>query len=280
MTSSNPVRDLGQPGDPVTDPEVLAFIAEENYIGETGQLPPERAAEVAAEQQQAQQEQKEAENSEAGPGAEPQPGATLENEAVHQITSADVKRQEKCDEKIAMMIPDPDQFVQSALKGIQTAIQNMTAKLDKFLQSLQSYVDAVSNVIADIQKMMADIACQIANFMKQIFDKIMEYAMKILNKALNAIVAAMPSSLRYQFSDMKQVLTELILCLYGKMSGGLCDKIAGVLDELIDPSGLVEETQNRVANQDSDVGEVTYPQVPMCFAEDVAGRVLSGSREE
>ena len=127
---------------------------------------------------------------------------------------------------------------------------------------------------------MADIACQIANFMKQIFDKIMEYAMKILNKALNAIVAAMPSSLRYQFSDMKQVLTELILCLYGKMSEGLCDKIAGVLDGLIDPNGLVEETQNRVANQDSDVGETTYPQVPMCFAEDVAGRVLAGSREE
>ena len=28
-----------------------------------------------------------------------------------------------------------------------------------------------------------------------------------------------------------------------------------------------------MANQDSDVGETTYPQVPMCFAEDVAGRV-------
>ena len=276
MTSSN----LGQPGDPVTDPEVLAFIAEENAIGETGQLPAESAAQVAAEQQQAQQQQQQEDNAEAGPGAEPQPGATLENEAVHQITSADVKRQEKCDEKIALMIPDPDQFVQSALKGIQTAIQNMTAKLDKFLQSLQSYVDAVSNVIADIQKMMADIACQIANFMKQIFDKIMEYVMKILNKALNAVVAAMPSSLRYQFSDMKQVITELILCLYGKMSEGLCDKIAGVLDGLIDPNGLVEETQNRVANQDSDVGETTYPQVPVCFAEDVAGRVLAGSREE
>ena len=109
------------------------------------------AALEAEAQQQAQQQQKQEDNAEAGPGAEPQPGATLENEAVHQITSADVKRQEKCDEKIAMMIPDPDQFVQSALKGIQTAIQNMTAKLDKFLQSLQSYVDAVSNVIADIQ---------------------------------------------------------------------------------------------------------------------------------
>ena len=112
------------------------------------------AALEAEAQKQAQQQQKKEDNAEAGPGAEPQPGATLENEAVHQITSADVKRQEKCDEKIAMMIPDPDQFVQSALKGIQTAIQNMTAKLDKFLQSLQSYVDAVSNVIADIQKMM------------------------------------------------------------------------------------------------------------------------------
>ena len=101
------------------------------------------AALEAEAQQQAQQQQQQEDNAEAGPGAEPQPGATLENEAVHQITSADVKRQEKCDEKIAMMIPDPDQFVQSALKGIQTAIQNMTAKLDKFLQSLQSYVDAV-----------------------------------------------------------------------------------------------------------------------------------------
>ena len=52
------------------------------------------------------------------------------------------------------------------------------------------------------------------------------------------------------------------------------------MDGLIDPSGLVKETQDRVANQDSDVGEATYPQVPMCFAEDVAGRVLAGSKGE
>ena len=238
------------------------------------------AALEAEAQKQAQQEQNKDDSAEAGPGAKPEPGATLENEAVHQITSADVKRQEKCDEKIALMIPDPDQFVQSALKGIQTAIQNLTAKLDKFLQSLQSYVDAVTNVIADIQKLMKDIASQIANYMKQIFDKIMEYAMKILNKALNKVVAALPSSLRHQFSDMKQVITELILCLYGKMSQGLGDKIAGVLNDLINPEGLIQETQNRVANRDSDVGETTYPQVPVCFAEDVAGRVLAGSKDE
>jgi hypothetical protein len=79
---------------------------------------------------------------------------------------------------------------------------------------------------------------------------------------------------------MKQVITELILCLYGKMSKGLGDKIAGVLNDLINPEGLIQETQNRVASRDSDVGETTYPQVPMCFAEDVAGRVLAGSKDE
>ena len=261
MTSSNPA-----------DRSLEATLAREEAAT--------NAALEAEAQQQAQQQQQQEDNAEAGPGAEPQPGATLENEAVHQITSADVKRQEKCDEKIALMIPDPDQFVQSSLKGIQTAIQNLTTKLDKFLQSLQSYVDAVTNVIADIQKLMKDIASQIANYMKQIFDKIMEYAMKILNKALNKVVAALPSSKRHEFSDMKQVITELILCLYGKMSKGLGDKIAGVLDELINPNGLIQETQNRIANQDSDVGETTYPQVPMCFAEDIAGRVLAGSKEE
>ena len=44
----------------------------------------------------------------------PAPGATLENEAVHQITAGDVKRSDKCDEKIALMKPDPDEVVQSA----------------------------------------------------------------------------------------------------------------------------------------------------------------------
>ena len=46
---------------------------------------------------------KEALSQEAGPGAKLAPGATLENEAVHQITAGDVKRSVKCDEKIALM---------------------------------------------------------------------------------------------------------------------------------------------------------------------------------
>ena len=52
-------------------------------------------------------------------------------------------------------------------------------------------------------------------------DKVMEYVLKILNKTLNKVVAALPSSFRHQFGDMKDVLTELILCLYNKMMNGM-----------------------------------------------------------
>ena len=95
------------------------------------------------------------------------------------------------------------------MKGIQTVIENLTAKIDKYLQAIQSYVDAVSSTINNIQKLIQDAANEMAKYMKVIFDKIMEFAIKIFNKGMNAVVAALPSSLRYEFSDMKEVLTEL-----------------------------------------------------------------------
>ena len=217
---------------------------------------------------------------EAGPNAPPQPGATLENESVNQITSADVKRQEKCDEKIALLQPDSTSFISSALKGIQTAIENVTKKIDKYLQAFQSYVDAVSNVVNNIEKAVRDFACEVAKYVKQIFDKIAEYALKILNKGLNKVVAALPSSFRYQFGDIKQVLTELLLCLYNKITGGVCDSIEATLRELLDIENLENEVNDRVANQDPNVGETTNPQVSICSAEDVVGRLLGGSKTE
>jgi len=275
MTSSNSVRDLGQPGDKVTDPEVLALIAEEKYIGETGQLPPERAAEIA----------KEAENSEAGPGAPPAPGATNENsDGVHQTTAADTKRQAKCDEKIVLLKPDPQEHVPSALKGIQTAIDNLTTKIDSYLQAIQSYVDAVTNTISDLQALMKSFAQEIAKYMKVIFDKIMEFIMKTLNKALSKVVAALPSSMRYQFSDMKQVFTDLIRCLYSKMTEGLADKVLGALTGAIDIPGLIKEATDRATKGEDENGypngATTNPYVPMCTAETITAQILAGSRPE
>ena len=222
---------------------------------------------------------------EAGPGAAPAPGATNENsDGVHQTTAADTKRQAKCDEKIVLLKPDPQEHVPSALKGIQTAIDNLTTKIDSYLQAIQSYVDAVTNVISDLQALMKNFAQEIAKYMKVIFDKIMEFIMKTLNKALSKVVAALPSSLRFQFSDMKQVLTDLIRCLYSKMTEGLADKVLGALTGAIDIPGLIKEATDRATKGEDEngypAGATTNPYVPMCTAETITAQVLAGSRLE
>ena len=243
------------------------------------------AALEAEAQKQAQQEQNEEDSAEAGPGAPPVPGATNENsDGVHQTTAADTKRQAKCDEKIVLLKPDPQEHVPSALKGIQTAIDNLTTKIDSYLQAIQSYVDAVTNTISDLQALMKNFAQEIAKYMKVIFDKIMEFIMKTLNKALSKVVAALPSSLRYQFSDMKQVFTDLIRCLYSKMTEGLADKIGSALAGAIDIPGLVKEATDRATKGEDEngypAGATTNPYAPMCTAETITAQVLAGSRPE
>ena len=213
---------------------------------------------------------------ESGPGSLPAPGATNENvDGIHQITAADTKRQAKCDEKIVLLKSDPAEKVASAIKAIQTVIDNLITKIDSYLQAFQSYVDAVTNVISDIRAVIRNFACEIAKYMKIIFDKIMEYVMKVMNKALTKVVAALPSSLRYQFSDMKEIITSLIRCLYSKLTENLCDKVAEVLNNLISIDDL-----ERQAKEKQDSGSITNPRVPMCVAEEITAQVLAGSRGE
>ncbi len=213
------------------------------------------------------------------------PGVSNENvDGVHQITAADTKRQAKCDEKIVLMKADPQELVPSAIKGIQTAIDNLVTKIDSYLQAIQSYVDAVSNTVSNLQALMQSFAQEMAKYMKVIFDKIMEFVLKTLNKALTKVVAALPSSLRAQFADMKQVFTDLIRCLYSKMTEGLAGKVLGALTGAIDIPGLVKEATDRATKgEDEDgypSGATTNPYVPMCTAETITAQVLAGSKPE
>ena len=257
------------PFDPNLDRSAEATLAREDAA----------VAEALAREAAAQKEAQ----SEAGPGAPPAPGAALENESVHQITAGDVKRSAKCDEKIVLMKPDgQNNLVQSALKGIQTVIENLTSKIDKYLQAIQSYVDAVSSTINNLQKLIRDAACEIAKYIKILMDKVMEYAMKILNKGMNAVVAALPSSLRYQFSDMKEVLTELCMCLYNKLMDGMCDLIAGVLNDALNPDQLEKDANDRASKGVDEDGKTpsdkTNPQVPICYSEDIVSSVFAGKK--
>jgi hypothetical protein len=193
---------------------------------------------------------------------------TKENpDAIHQTSAGDVKREDKLQEKIPLL--KPDDTVGSAMKGIQTVLDNLVQKITKYLNAISSYIDAVSNVVTDLQKLIADAACTIAKYMKIIFDKIMEYVLKLLNKSLTKIVSALPSSFRYLFGDIKEIITELILCLYNKITEGLCGLIQGILDEAFKTDELEELNSCDSA-----------PEVPICYAEDVVGQVISSNKTE
>ena len=208
------------------------------------------------------------------PDTPPQPGATIEQvDAPHQLTAADVKLQEKIEEKISLMKPDPDNVVQSAMKSLQTVIETLTKKIDKYLSTINSYIDAVSNVITNIQSVINSAAYEASKYMKIMMDKVMEYMMKILNKAMAPVVAALPSSFRYLFSDLKEEIVELICCLYNKITEGLFSMLQGVLSSAFDLAGLealARDPQTRGTERKN-------PKVPVCYAEGVVGQVLNGN---
>lgn len=207
------------------------------------------------------------------PGSPAQPGATKENpDAIHELSAADVKREEKYQEKIPLM--KPDDKVGSAIKCIQTVIDNLTQKINKYLKAITSYIDAVSSGISSIQNLIANAACEIAKYMKIIFDKIMEYVLKLLNKTLAKVVSALPSSLRYQFANMKEIITELILCLYNKITAGLCALIQDLLNTALKPDQVEKQARENPSDKD------TTPKVPICYAEEIIGQAISFNKQQ
>ncbi|ADO97360.1 baseplate hub and tail lysozyme [Synechococcus phage S-SM2] len=204
---------------------------------------------------------------------------TKENpDAVHQLAASDTKREAKIKECIVVMKPDPDQFVQSSVSAIQTTIKTLTERLNSYLSAISSYVDAVSSTIENVQKLISDAACQIAKYMKVLFDKMMEYVLKILNKALTAAVAALPTHMRSMFGDMKEQITELILCLYGKLTGNLCGMIQGILDDALDMGNAEQKARENVDNPQNDQVK-RQPEVGTCYAEDVIGQVMYANKQ-
>ena len=206
--------------------------------------------------------------------AGPIANATLESvSSLHQLSAGDLQRERKFTEKIVVM--KPDDIVGSSMKAIQTVTENLSNELSYVQDALRSYTGAVSaigNPAADMKKLIGDAACQLAKYMKIIFDKVMNYVLKILNKGMTKVVSSLPSSMRYQFSDMKEVLTELTLCMYGKMTNGLCGVIAGMLEDMLNPDKLEEDARNDALNPDATSG---YVDVPICTAEEMVGEVLS-----
>jgi hypothetical protein len=196
------------------------------------------------------------------PSSPTKPGATRENaDAVHEQSNADTKRLDLYLKKTVLL--NPNNLVGSALKAIQTEIENLTKEIDKILQALTSYVDAASQILRDIQALIANFACTIAKYMKIIFDKIFEYIMKQINKGLSKTVDIMFPNQRNQYLDIKDRITELIKCLYSKITGNLCGQIQGVLNDVLD-------TKNPSPSN-------AAPFVPICSVEKLTGDVIAAN---
>jgi hypothetical protein len=196
------------------------------------------------------------------PSSPSRPGATRENaDAVHEQSNADTKRQDLYVKKTVLL--SPCDMPGSAMKAMQIEIDNLTREIDKILHAAVSYVDAASQILRDIGALIADFACTIAKYMKIIFDKIFEYVMKQINKAMAPTVDTMFPNQRNQYLDIKDRITELIRCLYSRITGNLCGQIQGFLNDILD-------TQNPSPNN-------AAPFVPICAVETLTGSVIAAN---
>lgn len=205
------------------------------------------------------------------PTSPSQPGAAIENPDDNHIqTNADTKRNDLYLKKRILM--SPCDITSGAMKAIQVLLDNLTKEIDKILQAAQSYIDAASQIISDIQRIISDFACQIAKYMKIIFDKILEFILKQVNKSIAPTVDVMYPNQRHQYLDIKETITELITCLFNKITGNLCGQIQGALNQILD-------TKNPSRNiEDNYPGDA--PDVPICSVEKLTGDVIAVNQQD
>jgi len=201
----------------------------------------------------------------------------IESSDASQATSAgQAILQETICEKIPLKTPEND--VQSSIKNMRTEIENLTGKISKYLNSITSYADAVSFRGQNPQILIKDASKVLAKYTKPIMDQMMAHTQKKLNEELTKVVSALPSSERYLFAEMKEEMNEMALCLYGKLTNNLSNKLEGLLLDALDIDNLIEQARrNRSDGKDNAFGDGTTPKtpdVPVCAAEQIMADVI------
>ena len=243
------------------------------------------------------------------PGSPARPGATLEGiGSMMQVAAADIKLEDKYREKTIIVVPD--KVVDSSIKAIQTITENLTAKIEKSLSAMSNYEDAVSGALQqdDLKKLVGNAACGMSKYMKVVMDKVMEYTNKTLNEEMTETVSAMPSCLRYQFADIKNVINQKSLEKYNKITDSMCGKLENILNNTLNIDSLIkaQEEKNKTKStsagetekvpviiKDPDTGEdktiivtrridsvPTHPKVNVCSAEAIIGLAMADSWKE
>ena len=244
------------------------------------------------------------------PGSPTKPGATMEGTgSLMQVAASDIKLEDKYQEKTVLIVPD--EVVESCVKAMQTITDNLTKKIEKMMASLGNYADAVSGAPkeGDIKKLIKDSSCNMSKYMKVIMDKMMEYSNKTLNEELTETVSSMPSCMRYQMADMKNVMNEKSLEEYNKITDKVCGNIEGIVTQALNlgtpelnfEDGIIGERKREVNEAvgitttinvvDKMTGNIvqrevfeenipTHSNVPMCSAEEIIGKAIATVRSD
>ena len=191
-------------------------------------------------------------------------------------TASQIVGQEKICEKIPLKTPENQ--VQSSIKNMQTEIEKVTEKISKYMNSITSYADAVTFRSQNPQILIKDASKVMAKYTKPIMDQMMAHSQKKLNEEMTKVVSALPSSERYLFSEMKEEMNEMALCLYNKVTNNLSNKLEGLLLDALDIDNLIAQARGNASdgkqNALGDGERPTTPVVPVCAAEDIMASVI------
>tara|TARA_B100000965_G_scaffold89678_1_gene72883 strand:+ start:2228 stop:4093 length:1866 start_codon:yes stop_codon:yes gene_type:complete len=218
------------------------------------------------------------------------PGATIESEAVHVQSSADIKLDEVfCKKRVLLK---PTGIVDSCNRAMKTDMDNMTTNIEKAINAFSSYTDAVSITqgVKDLKKVIKDSSKTQSKYMKVIMDKVKEYSQKKINQEMTSAVSALPACKRWQMLDLKDNMTQNILSEFNGMTGGMSGLMEGVLNNMLklddykdnfgnQQKGLLTQALESAFN-DSSKGdkEKAKPRVPVCTSEDAIAAVIHSNQ--
>ena len=221
------------------------------------------------------------------PLAAAEPGATLESgaSAPHIKSASDLARDDLYREMTPLLKPDGK--VESSQKAIQTCIDNLTVKTRKHLKSITEYSTAVSKKIppsgpgiSDMEKDIDQTAKDIAKYEKISVDKMMEYSLKSFNAAAAGTFAAMPSSFRFQYSDVVSGFTQELASEYLEIGNGLADTVRKVLDQALDLDNKEKAAREEAASLPEDKIPPTYANAAICTSEEMVGKTIALQRDK
>ena len=217
------------------------------------------------------------------PTAPSQPGAVKENaDNFHQQSVTDVKKNNQMIRKVPLA--NPYDVVNSSMKNMQIVLENLTNDITTILETAQSYVDAAANVLDDIETLIESASKKLAKYMKPMMDKVMEFITKTIQAAMAPLSDVVFPNQRNLIGDLQENCTKLINCLFEKLIGALVGQMSGLLknglglDDKDNPAGLGSFLEK--LDTETPTPSDSYPKVPICYVETLAGDLLAANRQE